>query len=128
MNQEIKSTDKIDFDHTTMVNGPSIFIGHLAKGEVRIKVRTGNCENWNRSEKNLVSINLCEHDIGHVDAYVFCIDPRSEQKEGKTIILLGWIFFDELLDTGQSMIDEEGIYIAIPIEKLRPMETIKEGF
>lgn len=116
------STNFSDYtDFKNIQNGPSSFRGVFNKGEINLRVRTGHCENWNKNINNLIALNLSQHDY-YIDGYAFCLYDLSLRK----IFLFGWILFDELLKKADVFIENEDIYLTLPIRKLHSMESLKK--
>ncbi len=114
-------------DYKNLVNGPSVMVAKTDKGNVTTRVRTGSCDNWNGNENNLVSLDIRDHDK-YVDQYVFTVLDMTNN-EG---FMVGWIFYDELIEKAEVVFEDDTIYLALPINKLRSAESLdkflkKEG-
>lgn len=102
-----------------MHNGPNYFTGSFPRGKINIRSRAGASNNWRQDGDAFVSLNLREHEY-HIDAYIFSILDLSHKK----LAIVGWILFDELLQKAEAILEDETVYLTIPIKELRPVETL----
>lgn len=112
--------NKQDFtNYKELFNGPNALGGKTRDGVIGIRTRAGSCDNWNRNEENLVSLNIREHDL-RVDAYAFVILDMVNNLS----FTVGWIFFDELIEKAEAIFEDDTIYLTIPIKSLRSPEEL----
>jgi hypothetical protein len=111
-----KDTKKIDYtDFKSMVNGPSILFS--PKHKINLRSRAGSCDHWNQNTENLVALDLREHTY-NADAYAFSILDMANKRQ----FIVGWMLFDELINKSNVVIEDETIYLTIPIKSLHDME------
>lgn len=102
-----------------MHNGPSVI--KLPKCEVALRSRTGEKENWKPITEDSVSLDLAQHEYG-VDGYVFSVLDMTQELQH----ILGWIFFDELLEKGKSFLVDGTVILTITIGQLRDVRSLKQ--
>lgn len=116
--KQLANQDFTDFKHMYGA-GSSYLTGEFPKGKVNIRTLTGACDHWNENIENLVALDLRKHEY-HIDIYVFCIYSLIE----KRMAMVGWVFFDELLEKAQAVIEDESIYLTLPIKELYSPEEM----
>lgn len=104
-----------------MHNGSGYFQMPFTEGMINLRTRTGPCNNWDGDINDRVSLDLCQHEYG-VDAYIFMI-LEIEKKQGLGV---GWILFDDLLKNSETIIENETVYLTIPIRALRKLDELTE--
>jgi len=104
-----------------MHNGPNHFEIPLPKGKANLRTRAGACMNWDKDINASVSLDLTQHEP-HIDGYIFSVLDWSKQQ----CIMLGWILFDDLFKKAGTLVENNTVYLTIPISKLRSTKELDE--